>query len=93
MRAVIGIKHQVLTWVWTGAPVWMGAARLWNARRYGRRHCFVAGPAFLPLAIPVLLLGYGIIGLGPNGWRWLRLGVASGVVGPTVFSESSGKHS
>ena len=92
MFAVIGIEHPVKTWVWTGALVWMGAACLWNARRCGRRHCYLTGPFFLLMAIPVLLLGYEIIGLGPNGWRWLGLGVASGVFGLTVFSERSGRY-
>jgi hypothetical protein len=49
----------------------MGVACLVNARRCGRRHCYITGPFFLALAVFSLLYGLGILRLGLHGWRWL----------------------
>jgi hypothetical protein len=60
--------------IWSVALIWMGTACLLNARRCGRTHCRFTGPFYLALIVPVLLLGFGRISLGPFGW-WI-LGAA-----------------
>lgn len=49
----------------------MGIACLVNARRCGRTHCFLTGPFFLLMAVATLLLSYGVLPLGRNGWSFL----------------------
>lgn len=46
---------------------WMGFACLINARRCRRRHCYYSGPIFLAGGVAVLLVGFEIISLGPDG--------------------------
>jgi hypothetical protein len=58
------------TVVWCVALVWMGSACLMNARRCGRTHCRFTGPFYLVLIVPVLLLSFGLLPLGPYGW-WI----------------------
>jgi hypothetical protein len=58
------------TAVWALALAWMGSACLINARRCGRTHCRFTGPFYLALIVPVLLLGLGLLPLGPLGW-WI----------------------
>lgn len=57
--------------IWPALLVWMGVACLVNARRCGRRHCYVTGPFFLVLAVISLLFGLHVISLGPRGWQTL----------------------
>lgn len=59
--------------IWPVLLVWMGAACLINARRCGRRHCYVTGPFFLVLAVVSLLYGLHLLNLGPQGWRTLAV--------------------
>jgi hypothetical protein len=54
--------------IWVGALAWMGIACILNARRCGRTHCRFTGPYYLAMTIPVLVLGAGIVSLGPYGW-------------------------
>lgn len=56
--------------IWSVALIWMGTACLINFRRCGRTHCRFTGPFYLILVIPVLLLGFGLISIGPYGW-WI----------------------
>jgi hypothetical protein len=70
----------------------MGAACLLNARRCGRKHCFYTGPFFLLMTVPVLLHGYGWVGIGADGWRWLGLAIGIGAVAITAVTEKSGKY-
>ena len=67
--ATLGGAYLVVLW-----PVlltFMGVACLVNARRCGRRHCYITGPFFLLLAVLSLAYGLGILPLGPHGWQWL----------------------
>ena len=66
------------TLVWLGALGWMGVACLLNARNCGRRHCFITGPFFLVMTVPVALHGFDLVSLGPQGWRWLGLAIGIG---------------
>ena len=73
----------VRTAVWTLALIWMGSACLMNARRCGRTHCRFTGPFYLALIVPVLLLGLGLLPLGPYGW-WI-LGAVIVVGGKVIW--------
>ena len=81
------VGPSVKTVIWTAALIWMGAACLANARRCGRTHCYFTGPFFLLMTIPVLLHGFGIVSLGPTGWRWLGMTVGVGGGGLWFLSE------
>jgi hypothetical protein len=67
------LDGQARTWIWAVALTWMGTACLANARRCGRRHCYLTGPFFLVMAAVGLLHGLGVLGLGPSGWLWLAV--------------------
>jgi hypothetical protein len=69
------------TLVWAAALAWMGVACLMNARRCGRRHCYLTGPFFLLMAVAALLHGFGFVRLGPNGWLWLGVTIVAGGYG------------
>ena len=71
--AGILIAPPARTIIWSTALIWMGAACIVNALRCGRIHCYLTGPFFLLMAIVVLLHGFEILWLGPNGWLWLGL--------------------
>ncbi len=60
-----------MTVIWPVALVWMGVACLMNARRCGRRHCYLTGPFFLVMAALALCHGAGIVPLGDSGFFWL----------------------
>ncbi len=79
MVGTIFLAHPIKTLVWVVALLWMGIACLINARRCGRTHCYYTGPFFLFMTIPVLLHGYQIFWLGPEGWKWL--GITTGIGG------------
>jgi hypothetical protein len=57
--------------IWPIVLTWMGGACLTNARRCGRRHCYLTGPFFLGLALASLLYGLGVLRLGIRGWQTL----------------------
>lgn len=67
--------------IWSIALVWMGAACLLNARRCGRRHCYLTGPFFLLMAMAVMLHGFDVIWLGDKGFLWLAVTVVIGGYG------------
>jgi hypothetical protein len=73
--------------IWPIALTWMGGACLVNAKRCGRRHCYVTGPFFLALAIASLLYGLGILSLGPRGWQILSAILLVGSVALTCLPE------
>jgi len=60
-----------VAWIWPISLAWMGVACLLNARRCGRRHCYLTGPFFLVLAAVAALYGAEALDLGPNGWQHL----------------------
>ena len=64
------VDASLRTAIWSVALIWMGAACLMNAQRCGRTHCRFTGPFYLFLIIPVLLLGFGLLPLGPYAW-WI----------------------
>jgi hypothetical protein len=69
VTASVGGPYLVV--VWPVLLTFMGVACLLNARRCGRRHCFIVGPFFLIIAALSLLYGLGIVPLGPLGWQRL----------------------
>ncbi len=69
------------TFIWVLALLWMGVACVLNARRCGRRHCFLTGPFFMLMGIGVALHGSGILPLGPQGWWWLGAVIVVGGYG------------
>ena len=74
------LGHPARTIVWTFTLVWMGMACLANARRCGRRHCYLTGPFFLVIAFLSFLHGFGLISFGPLGWSWIGGGLIAGVI-------------
>ena len=60
-----------------GGYAWMGIACLVNARRCGRRHCFLTGPLFLIASVVILLIGAGVIDWGPRGLLYAVWGAAA----------------
>ncbi len=66
------------TVIWIAALVWMGVACLANATRCRRIHCYFTGPFFFVMAVIAGLHGFGIVPLGPDGWKWLGITVGAG---------------
>ena len=75
--------HFGVAWIWPISLAWMGGACLLNARRCGRRHCYLTGPFFLVMAAVAGLYGSGVFDLGPDGWQ--HLGIFT-VVGGLLLS-------
>ena len=80
LLGTVFLPHPTKTIIWTVALTWMGVACLLNARRCGRRHCYLTGPFFLLMAILGLLHGFQILWFGPSGWilLWVALVVIGG---------------
>lgn len=87
MLAALFLSHPAKTLVWIATLVWMGLACLVNARRCGRTHCYFTGPFFLAMTVPVFLHSYALMPLGPEGWKWLGIVIASGAAGIWFLSE------
>jgi len=64
-------NSSLLVVIWPTLLAWMGGACLVNAKRCGRRHCYLTGPFFLVLAVVSLLYGLQILDLGVYGWKTL----------------------
>ncbi len=75
------IGGTVQTIIWPVALAWMGVACLVNARRCGRRHCYLTGPFFLLTAVLSLLHGSGVVSFGQHGWLWLGVTIIVGGYG------------
>ena len=73
--------------IWPIVLAWMGGACLVNAKRCGRRHCYLTGPFFFLLAAASLLYGLGILRLGPHGWSTLAAALLAGAVLLTCIPE------
>ncbi len=56
--ATFWLDPWVKTIVWLVALVRMGVGCLLNARRCGRRHCYITGPFFLIMTVPVAVHGF-----------------------------------
>ena len=59
--AVISPALSIQGVAWAIAFTVMGGACLANAKRCGRRHCFITGPYFILLAIGSLLVGFQLL--------------------------------
>lgn len=68
------VDAPVRTAIWAVAPIWMGIVRLMNALRCRRTHSRFTGPFYPFRIVPVLLLGFGPLPLGP--YAWWNLGAA-----------------
>ena len=79
VTAFIGGTVQAI--VWTTALAWMGIACLINARRCGRRHCYLTGPFFLVMAVLSFLHGSDVVSFGAKGWLWLVITLVVGGYG------------
>ncbi len=53
--------------IMAGALLWMGVGCVLNGRRCHRRHCIYSGPILIAGAAAVLLVGFEVIPLGPDG--------------------------
>jgi hypothetical protein len=73
--------------IWPVLLAFMGGACLVNARRCGRRHCYVTGPFFLALAAVSLLYGLGVLNFGRQGWRDLAAVLLVGSCALTCLPE------
>ncbi len=61
------VPFPVIVLIMSGAFFWMGLACVMNAKRCRRRHCYYSGPIFLAGGVAVLLVGFEVVSLGPNG--------------------------
>lgn len=57
----------VIVLIMSGVFFWMGLACVMNAKRCRRRHCYYSGPIFLAGGVAVLLVGFEVVSLGPDG--------------------------
>ena len=53
---------------------WMGVGCAINARRCHRRHCYYSSPVLLVGAGLTLLVGFGLVDLGPYGLMYVTWG-------------------
>lgn len=83
----IWLPQLAKTIVWAASLLWMGGACLLNAKRCGRTHCYFTGPFFLIMVLPVLLHGFEIVPLGPEGWKWLGITIGVGGGGIWLLTE------
>jgi len=83
----IFIAPPMKIFIWTTALLWKGTACLANAARCGRTHCYFTGPIYILLAVLVVLHGFEIFWLGPNGWVWLGVAVLGGMFGIWFVTE------
>src|SRR5713226_9209640 len=68
---------------WRGARVWLwvpcltvaGLACTVNARRCGRRHCFITGPLYLLGALASLLNALSVVSIP---WSWIPVAMVAG---------------
>jgi hypothetical protein len=63
--------------VWIPALLVMGIACVANARRCGRRHCYITGPIFLLAAIYAMLAEANIVSLRVNLFAIILVGAAA----------------
>ncbi len=80
------IPYHGIVAILAGTLAWMGIGCLINARRCGRRHCYLAAPILLAGAIGVLFVAYDIIDLGADGLNIIVWGTGL-LVGLTFVPE------
>ncbi len=83
-QGIIPIEAIILIMV--GLLAWMGLGCILNARRCHRRHCYYSGPIFLIGAAGVLLVGFKVISIGPDGLFYIVNGTVV-LVALTFVSE------
>jgi hypothetical protein len=66
--------------VWVLACMTMGGACAANALRCGRIHCYFTAPFFFAIALAAIVLGAGMLPLGPDGWNLLGLILLIGAI-------------
>lgn len=71
---------------------WMGLACAINARRCRRRHCYYSSPVLLLGAALTLLVGSGLIDLGPDGLNFVIWGTFALVGLAFVPEKAFGKY-
>ena len=80
------IPYEGIIFILSGTLAWMGIGCLINAQRCKRRHCYLASPVLLAGALGVLLVGFEIVDIGPDGLNYVVWG--SGLlVGLTFIPE------
>src|SRR4029450_8813086 len=79
----LGLK----TILWSTSLAVMGVACLLNASRCGRVHCRFTGPFFILCATTSVGYGFGLLPLGPSGWKWIGLGTIVGAAGLCCIPE------
>lgn len=80
------IPFEAIVLVMAGTFVWMGLACVLNARRCRRRHCYYSGPVLLAGAAAIILVGFEILPLGPDGLIYVVWGTL-GLVALTFVPE------
>ena len=71
---------------------WMGIGCAINARRCHRRHCYYASPVLLVGAALTLLVGFGIVDLGPDGLMYVTWGTFAIVMLTLIPEKLFGKY-
>lgn len=76
-------------WLWLAGMGLAGAACLANARRCGRRHCYVTGPVLLLGALASLANGLGLAALS---WSAILSAVAIGCLLGCAYECARGRY-
>lgn len=87
LLATLFLEPPIRTVIWSAALAWMGLACLANARRCGRRHCYLTGPFFLILAAAGPVHDLAWLPLGGDRWLWLFAVLALGLPALWVLPE------
>ncbi len=61
------IPFAAIILIMSGSFIWMGLACWLNAKRCRRRHCYYSRIIFLAGALAIILVGFEIVSLGPDG--------------------------
>lgn len=56
---------------WTAGLLWLSGMCFWNYARCRRLHCAFTGPFFLAMAVVTVLVGAGVVSIGPATWNVL----------------------
>ncbi|MGX9432437.1 GDCCVxC domain-containing (seleno)protein [Bradyrhizobium sp. LeoA1S1] len=73
-----GTKLKPKSVIWIIVLIWMGAARMLNARSCTRTHCRYIGPYYLAMTVPVMVPGAEVVTIGIIGWVCLGVIILGG---------------